>query len=311
MISLDAIQEVLLGAKASPLATEEAARLVEGWLDASPLFPETLLEWRLVGVEVPFYVQLEEKSFVIGVTDAIFQDADGPIFCEWKSRRAPKIRKDGKPYEGDDEDGWLEDISNGPQLALYALAATRGRFLLPLDRYGFFIPSPRILVRAVVKSSPVQLWPAMDWRKGMFVFHPAGVEAAWNAMTVKCRQIRSAREGGLIPWQLVGEQCENKYRRVCAFRDQFCRSHHHLPMREGAASEPSETRDRVCKALSLDPSDPELVMLSASGLAAFTQCMELGRIRYEADLVDAGESSFALEVGGVMHQGIAAILKGE
>lgn len=308
MIDTAPLLEAILATEASGLAKEESARLLEGFLEHESTLPERVEGWKVVGAEIPFYVPLEEKSYVIGVADAIFDTPLGIVIGEWKSRRAPKLKKDGAAYAGDDEDGWLEDISGGAQLAFYALAAAQGSFLT--EAHSLFANrEPRILVRAIVKSSPVQLWPR-DWRKGMFQFFPAGIDAARNSLTVKCRQIRAARASGLVPWQIPGEQCTNQYRRVCGNRDGVCRNHIYPPQRTTPNPDESETRKLITEVLQLDAMDPELVMLSASGFGAYTQCMELGRQRYEAEASGAPESSFELEIGSCLHVALASFYRG-
>src|SRR5271169_3004660 len=116
----DGVLQAMLEKEVSPLAREAAAGLVESWIDESVQFPEVVQNWRVAGIEQAFYVKLAPKSYAIGVMDALFDDG-GIVQAEWKTRRAPKITTSGKdagrPYKGDDEDGWLDEISNGAQLA--------------------------------------------------------------------------------------------------------------------------------------------------------------------------------------------------
>src|SRR5690349_21267075 len=110
MIDQSKVIEAIVGCEIGGPAKEEAARLAEKWLEKLETFPE--MGWRVVFAEAPFYIQLEEKTYIVGQMDAGFQDSEGMVFGEWKSRRAPKLKKDGTAYAGDDEDGWLADISN-------------------------------------------------------------------------------------------------------------------------------------------------------------------------------------------------------
>lgn len=303
------LTEAILSVGASPLANEEGERLAIHWINNSSAFPE--MNWAVLGAEVPFYIHLGGKFYIIGVMDAIFRDDVGTILGEWKTRRSPKYKKDGSAYEGDNEDGWLDDISNGPQLAIYALAGAEGVFL-PFENLNedmkLGVVTPRILVRAAIKSIPPQVWPN-NWQKGLFHFYPAAIDATRAALTVKCRQILQARHLGLTPWQLVGDQCVNKYRHVCGLRETVCKTHQHPAMRPlGSPMEvrTSDPRKKVYEALKLDPDDREIVMLSASGYGTYSQCMEKGRVQYEAETGQVDEDSFELETGSVFHAAMAA-----
>src|SRR5882672_5186618 len=173
VIDREKVIQALVDADISPEARLAAGGLVEMWLERLETFPE--INWKVVLVETPFYIQLEEKTFIVGQMDAVFQDEKGYVQAEWKTRRAPKLKKDGTNYAGDDEDGWLLDISNGPQLGVYALAGREGVFLtenhvpnyLKIVERVFAIREPRILVRAAVKSTPPTTWPSR-YEKGLF-----------------------------------------------------------------------------------------------------------------------------------------------
>src|SRR6185369_11321443 len=101
------------------------------------------------------------------------------------------------------EDRWLEDIKQGHQIALYALALNRGTFYTP-EPERFNVTEPvRINVRAAVKSSVPQFWPK-DEADGWQSFGEKDFGAILNAFKVKADNIRSARRLGLVPWQLPG-----------------------------------------------------------------------------------------------------------
>src|SRR5882672_9030760 len=173
VIDREKVIQALVDADISPEARLAAGGLVEMWLERLETFPE--INWKVVLVETPFYIQLEEKTFIVGQMDAVFQDEKGYVQAEWKTRRAPKLKKDGTNYAGDDEGGWLSDISNGPQLGVYALAGREGVFLPfinPHESLSLMIAQPRILVRAAVKSTPPTTWPS-QYEKGLFTF-PSG-----------------------------------------------------------------------------------------------------------------------------------------
>src|SRR5271165_767474 len=141
-------------------AAEAGARLAEAFAMDMPSRPDSA--WRTIAVESPWFIRLEEKTVVVGVQDRLAEAVPNGIVwgCEWKSRKAPKIKKDGQPYKGDTEEDWLAEISGGPQLRIYALAQQAGTYVRE-DGGTFTLssPSPHLLVRAVVKSTPEVVWP--------------------------------------------------------------------------------------------------------------------------------------------------------
>jgi hypothetical protein len=313
----DALQERMLRAiqetGVTGLAAEEGARLLDHWTSQYETFPER--NWRVVATESPFYIQLDEKTYIGGMMDATFEDEAGLLSGEWKTRREPKKKKDGTNYAGDDEDGWLGEISGGPQLGVYALAAHEGSFFVQasdteieegLTPWTPHIAAPRILVRAAIKSTPAEIWPS-DWRKGLFTFPQEVLGSVRSALVSAAVMIRAGRKAGVAPWAVPGIHCTNMYRKVCPHLEPVCSKRLH-PSAEpvgGKWLRDDETDPGfvIVKLLGLDPFDPELIVLSQSALTNYYWCMEKGRI-------DGGgyfgrEEDFNLNVGTVLHAGLA------
>lgn len=304
VINRDAIIDAIVESKVGASAKEAAGPYVEAWIDTYAEADSTLT---VHAVEVPFYIQIEKKTFVVGQQDAIFSDEQGWLCGEWKTKRAPRNRRDGTPYVGESEDDWLEEISQGPQLKTYALAAKHGRFFIGNlnPRPQLASEHPRIMVRAVLKSNPADFWPA-DPARGIFAFSDLALRSCHDAYVAKATAIRAMRKLGKTPWQLIGPQCK-AYGRMCEHYDN-CKAHRYPDTTPRAWFHPDDAAPdpgyEVCKLLKLDPSDPELVVLSQSAYQAFSRCAELGRTAYGGYF--AREASFELQVGTATHAGLAA-----
>jgi len=312
MIKIDTqlVSDAIVACETGGPAKEESARLIEFMLEKLPELPEW--EWKVVATETPFYIKLAPKFYCIGIGDCHFMDAIGMIHAEWKTKGAPKLTREGKPYKGQDEESWLDDISNDVQVAVYALAAQQGIFLENEEEISFGVDAPRVMVRACVKSSPPEVWPR-NHEDGLHTFSQVALDSTKNALLVKCKQIRAARESKLIPWNLVGGQCENKYRTICEFREEICKKHLNPLSRWGHKTESLEEmvegRRKWYERLKVDPNDPEVVMLSPSKYTDYTWCMERGRQLYEGTEGAERESSFEQGIGTGYHAGLAAIYK--
>lgn len=319
-IDQDKVFKALEECEIGPEARWKASSLVEAWLEYLPTFPEN--DWRCLFVETPFYIQLDPKFYVVGQCDAGFQDEIGVLTAEWKSRRAPKLKKDGTAYAGDDEDGWLADISNGPQLGVYALAQREGVFYRPVTEsnpFPFWTMNAllgssepreiRILVRAAVKSNPVETWPT-DYRKGLFTFPDPLLDSVKAAMISEAAAIRARRRSGQIPWALPSIHCTNMYHQVCGMYKN-CTERVYAPLEPKPWVDPDDkTPDpgfEVARILNLDYRDPELVVLSASMYSNYLWCPERGRA------ISGGhgdkEDSFELDTGTGLHKGLASIYR--
>jgi hypothetical protein len=312
-IDVNKVTTAIVESDIGPAAKEESARLVEGWLEGLDTFPET--QWKNLFVETPFYIQLDPKFYVVGQMDAGFHDGEGVILAEWKSRRAPKLKKDGTAWAGDDEDGWLADISNGPQLGVYGLAGREGTFITPHE-YRPDISEPRILVRAAVKSNPVVTWPN-DYRKGLFTMPGALLDTVRAALLSEATSIRARRKLGQVPYQVPGLQCTNMYRRTCGFYEEVCRKRLTPPAEPVGWHHPDDKAPDpgldVATILGLDIHDPQLVVLSQSALQDHYQCAERARIRYGGFFAKGGslgeDFEFEREVGTGLHKALATIYR--
>lgn len=281
------VTQAILSCDVMPTARELAAPLVEAYLDRLHTFPE--ISYQITAVERPWNVWIDKHTLLVGVNDVEMEDSEGrTLLCEWKTRRAPKLKRDGTPYAGDDEDGWLEEISNGPQLAIYAASK----------------PGSRIMVRAAIKSTPVAFWP-VTFEKGVFEFPQAYLWNVQAALVSKAAQIRAARKGPQ-PYQLTGTHCTNMYRRVCEFKESVCDKLAY-PIVEASIFDPENPAFKALIEID-DPvrlQDPELVILSASGYQDACQCIQ------RHHLVNGGfypkQAAIELEIGTVYHAALASI----
>lgn len=303
VIDQNAIIDAVVAVKVGASAKEAAGPYVEAWIES---YADADAALTVHAVEVPFYVQIEPKTYVVGQQDAVFSDEHGWLCGEWKTKRAPRSKRDGTPYAGESEDDWLEEISQGPQLKTYALAAKYGRFFIGGNnpRPMLACERPRIMVRAVLKSHPPDFWPT-DPARGIFTFSEDSLRACHDAYIAKANSIRMMRKLGKTPWQLIGPQCK-AYNRMC---DNYvrCKAHQFPDITPRAWAHPDDAAPdpgyEVCKLLNLDPRDPELVVLSQSAYQAYSRCAELGRTAYGGYF--AREASFELELGTATHAGLA------
>lgn len=294
------VSQALIDAPIGGPAREEAARLVEGWLEGLESFPEA--NWRVVAVESPFFIQLAPKILVVGQMDAIFQDEKGFIQGEWKSRKAPRLKRDGLPYQGDTEQDWLEEIVAGPQLSVYALAGREGCFLYSNNHPRLSQQEPRVMVRAAIKSNPVAIWPTKP-EEGIFAFPEGVLNATREGILSMASAIRAQRRAGHIPFQLMGYHCK-QWNRECEFLSPFCRPHLH-PSQEPLSWHPTDPGFEVCKRLSLDIHDPDMVVISQSAIQTYMACAEKYRILYNGHSIEI--PSFELETGVGFHAALGAI----
>lgn len=296
MIDQTQLMDAILTVPASPLARETAAGLVEAYIqhygesDAS--------RFKVVDVERPWHLWLESLTLLVGQKDCRMEDKIGPLLLELKTKKEGRRTKAGDWYKGEGPLDWLESISNGPQLGIYALHEAE---LTDAETI-------RIMVRCAVKSQPVILWPERE-EDGIFLLNRDYLRHLRSALLVKAAQIRAARLSGQVPWQWVGYHCLRMFGKECVHYQGSCKPHAHPTGRlrgfnsddpgyaavKGALAERGWDEDKL--------HDPELVILSASAYESYTRCMEMGRI--EQDGLGAGEDSEALQVGSCYHAGIA------
>jgi hypothetical protein len=311
MIDTEKVTQAILDAPVSPTAREAASPLVDAYLEALEGFPDTACE--TVAVEVPWRLWLDEKTLIVGVMDRIARDDEPGFFGhEHKTKGAPKLKKDGTPYKGSSEQDWLDEISQGVQVGIYALALQDADFIDKGGTRRFArVDMPRMLVRVCIKSDPPVFWP-VDPSRGIFSFEAAYLDSIRAALLSKAAQIRAARALSrlvnefsgrevVMPWQLPGVHCTNKYQRECGFL-KLCRERITPTGPAPHAFDPSNPAYPALEGLELGP---DTVVLSASSYGDYAQCMELGRI------ISGGyfpkKADIALQVGTTYHNALANI----
>ena len=279
-------------------ALEEGARLVDHWIEEAAEFDS---ENETLAVEEKFYIELDPLTFVVGTQDRIFRTPEGEVCgSEWKST------KHRTKFWNEEE--WFGSISKSHQVVTYAAGLRYGSFLSGVSFSGVGSPT-RILVRAVSKSNPPELWP--DYR-GRFVHVGSDrLVATMGAYSATAAAIRAMRRTGEHIWQVPGLQCENKFRKVCPFYES-CLASEVVPTRLGldsvlrGFSPGSKTIVQHLVDVGKINVDNvgEVVVLSASSLSSYQQCPE----RWRREAGSAGEEeSEALDVGTVLHAGLAAL----
>lgn len=294
------ILEALQATRVTGEALEEGARLVDHWIEEAASFDE---ENETLAVEEKFYIELDPLTFVVGTQDRIFRTPEGEVCgSEWKSTKGrtkfwgPEI--------------WAEGIEKGHQVATYAAGLKFGSFLSGSIFEGVGSPV-RILVRAVAKSSPPELWP--DARGKLIEISGERLEAILGAYQSVAEAVRGMRRSGALPWQVPGLQCENKFRKVCPFyssclKQDFGGRGLGLERVLAGFSPGSQTivQHLVDVGKVREDNVGEVVILSASSLSSYQQCPE--RWRREGMSVGEGEEeSEALQIGTVLHAGLAAL----
>lgn len=295
---------------APPLEREIGANLIDEWMAK---FGPADAKFKIRGVELGFIIYVDSLTAVIGVQDMIAEDAEGLFGNEWKSAKEPK-KYNGRDSWWWNEDIWLQDISNGAQAQIYALALNRGVFY-EKDRGGvaveFRVPKPRIRVRAAVKSNPPRFWPTSG--DGMYRFSDAQLDGIEMGLRIKAETVRSQRRSRIVPWQLTGKQC-HQFGNPCQFLEQ-CKSAHY-PISGMEANDKLRAQfdmsDPAAElALPFIPAElienPDFVVLSASQYTLHSDCAEKYRI-INSHLSDKG-STRQQETGTVMHAGLAEFYK--
>jgi hypothetical protein len=301
------IIDILVAADLPPSAKELGADLCEKWI-ARHLKSD--LQRRVLAVECGFHIWIDDKTLVVGMQDGIFQDENGTLGGEWKSKKAPRVKLNGEPYKGDTEEDWLLEISTGPQLAIYALAQHAGIFyeVGNPNPLRFDVPVPRIMVRAAIKSNPPSFWPEEE-ANGIFTFQPEYLDGIESALLSCAKQIRGARrDQEIVPWQLPGKQCFG-WGRECQFLGSVaapgCVQHCYPIGKEVYIFNPNdpafEGALKFCDPKKLE--NPELVVLSASSYQLFFECAE--KFRQITGHGGEKDESEALATGSALHLALA------
>lgn len=294
----------------SAVNLEMGASLVDFWIRETAPFDSLATT---LAVEAGFYIEPSPNTFIVGTLDRVAQSREtGEVFgCEWKTTKG-KTKFWGPSI-------WLQSISASHQLSTYALGLQRGTFIDPLPFPTDVFPpdgSINILVRAISKSTPPELWPSEE---GEFVtLTKERMETTLNTYSNVAASIRGMRGTGVGPWQLPGLQCTNVFRKVCPFHDSckkfesFSTVQSLIEMKRGFSPGSSKVIQHLVEVGRVNAGNEEdVVILSASSLSSFQQCGE----RWRREAGSSGEEeSEALKVGTVLHSGLGEFysqLKGE
>lgn len=258
-----------------------------------------------LATELPFFFFPDKFTVVVGAQDRLAFDGDcvmrkepGIIGCEWKSTK-------GKTRYWNEEK-WLQSIEKGHQIAIYALAQHEGFFVVPddtveserLQKYGNVVvpflgcpfvlwqpkvKNPFVMVRAITKENPPQIWPS-EGQQG-FEFSQVQLKKTRDALIAKAAGIRAMRMSGAIPWQLRGIHCENRFSHtLCQYHDSYCaKNKPAAPTPEGVwgveVTDPARSAFPAAEAmLRVKLDDPRVVILSASSYSEETDCNEKYRL---------------------------------
>ena len=319
MIDEDRIREAILATNESPLALETGANLVDSWIRE---FWSDDNRFEILAVELGFVLELDANTIAIGVQDAIMRDAKGVFGNEWKNVKEPRKDSRGRDSSWWNESVWLREISTGPQIGLYACALSGAKFY---DRegvqYSFLERSPRVRVRAAVKSNPVRFWPDENGsgHSGVYEFDERSLAAIRAGFIAKAEQIRCARRAKILPWQLPGHQCF-PFNSECPFLKKFCANREPpTNLLEGedkwvANFDPSDPATRLAlpHIASERFDNPELVILSASSYETASNCLEKYRIisgSLSEKTNDEDSKASGIAVGTVAHSGYAEVYR--
>jgi hypothetical protein len=318
-----AILDTLIKLDASATAKETAAPLIEAWAHK---FEEEANNQTVLAVEALGFLWLDKLTLLVGMMDKIaeIQNSNGPIIfgSEWKTMREPKRNKDGQFSAWWNEEKWLEEISLGPQIGIYALMLNQGTFVLPrgaCDRVntgvlkalaGCALWTPKVptkvhmQVRAVLKCDPPEFWPTKE-EDGIIQFDEDRLQSIRSALLNKAAAIRAMRKTGLIPWQAPGKHCFSRYTGAkCEFLEPNCTQSKH-PEGQGLLIEKPDPGFNALKFAGVNDLldvDPRLVVFSASSYQTASNCLEDYRLKMS--IPGSGEENINMQTGTCFHEGI-------
>jgi hypothetical protein len=325
-----AILDTLLKLDAPATAKETAAPLIEAWAHK---FEEEANNQTVLAVEALGFLWLDKLTLLVGMMDKIaeIQNSNGPIVfgSEWKTMKEPKRNKDGQFSAWWNEDKWLEEISLGPQIGIYALMLHEGTFVLPgnlqnlkekceqvpiekvIFKTGYTLWTPKVptkvhmQVRAVLKCDPPEFWPTKE-EDGIVQFDLDRLESIRSALLNKAAAIRAMRKTGLVPWQAPGKHCFSRYTGAkCEFLEPNCTQSKH-PKGQGLLIEKPDPGFNALKFAGVNDLldvDPRLVVFSASSYQTASNCLEDYRLKMS--IPGSGEENINLQTGTCFHEGIA------
>jgi len=333
----DRLVKAAIETGAAPLAIEEGTGLAEYWISKG-----IVQDKRIVAVECGFVNWLDEWTVIVGVQDLltsekvpqpnedviegkvgwgvcdVYEGVHHKAHCDsyhhsiHGSAPEPNWRQEGivgnewkttkEQTKWWNEDKWLESITDGSQIAVYALALQSGTYYP--KHGGRVIPAvgePRIRVRAISKSNPPVVWPR-DESDGIITFSPERLNATKQALLSAADSIRVRRKRTGV-WGLPGIHCTNQFKRLCEFH-QDCTEQVQAETvwGEDSLGKTDPARTLAIPHIGEKVNNPELVILSASSFQSAQECVE----KYRRSLVaEDGESSMALDTGSVFHSVVA------
>lgn len=308
---LDRIAIAIKATGVSGTAALEGSRLTQFWIEELGKFDA---QFPTVGAEIPFFIILEKYTIVVGVMDRLALDAEGLLACEWKSTKGTT-----KFWN---EEKWIEQIRDGTQISVYGLGQHEGHFVpkrdAPLNAPGDLIrgeitgptlwqpgiKQPRILVRAITKEDPPNLW-GID-PPAFFTISEKRLKTVREALLLKADMIRAARTRKSVPWQLTGLQCHGHFFKDCRFLES-CKKGEWPSGQDGGGhfneDDPGGAALLAAQSLMRVPiTDERVVVLSASAYSDATDCMEL----YRRSALEGSEENSNLDVGTALHAGLAS-----
>lgn len=325
-----AILDTLIKLDAPATAKETAAPLIEAWAHK---FEEEANNQTVLAVEALGFLWLDKLTLLVGMMDKIaeIQNGTGPLIfgSEWKTMKEPKRNKDGQFSAWWNEDKWLEEISLGPQIGIYALMLHEGTFVIPgVGQYlyrrmyngsnntgslkrgpGVVLWAPKVptkvhmQVRAVLKCDPPEFWPTKE-EDGIIQFDDSHLESIRSTLLTKAAAIRAMRKTGLIPWQARGKHCFSRYTGAkCAYLEKYCSQFEH-PKGQGLLIEKTDPAVYVLPFTGLNLTldlDPRLVVFSASSYQTASNCLEDYRLKTTSPIV---EENINMQTGTCFHEGI-------
>jgi len=321
------IFDTLIKMDVPPTARETAAPLIEAWAHK---FEEEANNQTVLAVEALGFLWLDKLTLLVGMMDKIaeIQNSNGPLVfgSEWKTMKEPKRNKDGQFSAWWNEEKWLEEISLGPQVGIYALMLHQGTFVLPgLDhRYtvlyegkrgnirgggpGYTLWTPKVptkvhmQVRAVLKCYTPEFWPTKE-EDGIIQFDLDRLESIRSALLNKAAAVRTMRKTGLIPWQVPGKQCF-PFNRKCEFLEPNCSQSKH-PKGQGLLIEKPDPGFNALKFAGINDLldvDPRIVVFSASSYQTASNCLEDYRLKMS--IPGSEEENINMQTGTCFHEGI-------
>jgi hypothetical protein len=291
VIDAELITQSICATECSPIALEEGAGLVQAWIDAG-----VLADKKVIGSECGFVLWLDDLTAIIGVMDLLTDEGGEIVGNEFKtSKEASKYWNESK---------WIDSISAGSQIAIYALGLQQGTYY----EHGTgrtitpSVTAPRVRVRAISKSNPPAIWGAEP--DAVITFTQKELDVTRDALLVKAASIRAMRKSGRIPWQLRGHWCENKFRRQCEFYSEC--SAGKFPEGWAHFSNDDPAFEFAFPHLGDKGNDAELVVLGASAYGTVSECVE----KYRRTTLGGNiEESLALSIGTVFHSGVSEFYK--